>query len=249
MLMPSPVIKKAERHQKKHVKKWWCEQKHQSDARRCLLCRKALNSGRAEANQSQWTYASWAFAAVAFISMPVRSSVALITGSVLWGWGPEAMLKDWNPLQDPVISSAAGLLTLILILINWDHSGLINRHYHRVGLVWFVHDWCLIMVCTVLSFMLLFDSHWYSASIIHLYIINCPAVVPSWGKPNLKTIFRYFLWDLSLPHRKSLAAELMSFWTFSFSDVSLEIQIVAASRLTVLPALMFMHTGTTMMNH
>lgn len=87
----------------------------------------------AKANQSWWTYASWVFIIGGFISMPVNSCVALITGSLLWEWGPKAMLKDPNPLQDPVIiqHGSAGLFDLHVD--QWrDHSGLTTTRYPNV---------------------------------------------------------------------------------------------------------------------
>lgn len=118
--MPSLLMYKVEKHHRSMKKKWCVYEvqgtKHQFEPHRCLRCGEALKFGRAEANQSWQTYASRVFSIVGFISMPLRSSVALITGSVPWGWGPEAMLKDQNPLQDLIISrhiSAAMLLALI----------------------------------------------------------------------------------------------------------------------------------------
>lgn len=50
-----------------------------------LLCREALKSGSAEANQSRRTYANGVFIIVGFISVTVRSSVAVITASLSRG--------------------------------------------------------------------------------------------------------------------------------------------------------------------
>lgn len=153
-----------EKHHNKHgwIKKRCCTSEvlstqHPNEACRCLLCGEAVKSGSAEANQSWWTNASWVFIIVGLISMPVRSSVALITGSLLWGWGLEAMLKDQNPLQDPVISPAqfcSHAPRFDLHTDQWQHhSGLITSYYLGV----------CACVCGLHCFLLSHKPHEYTA--------------------------------------------------------------------------------------
>lgn len=107
--LPSRIIISMPNQEQQWCRDWWVETRHKkawmnkgglkkellrcmchktSVWGRCLLCREALKSGSAEANQSWRAYARWVFIIVGFISMPVRSSVALITWSPATGVRP-----------------------------------------------------------------------------------------------------------------------------------------------------------------